>query len=223
MRKIIYLSCTICLFLAACEPYFSGLDIKNDHEPDISTVMGDINQYPSLIGGAYNNWWHHMLAANDGDTWTFSTNSDAMTAGAGNWNLQTYYYRTDYEKPMIDNTDQNAGFPKTLWYNHYSKISTVFLWQERELPHFDYRRHRSSHHHSRRHQACERCEGSGAQLSGQMHRNMQCTKLYKLLRTIALRRGWGQHQIAAIRQFHGCKSRSLSPENEGRIRLSRLE
>ena len=125
MRKIIYLSCTICLFLAACEPYFSGLDIKNDHEPDISTVMGDINQYPSLIGGAYNNWWHHMLAANDGDTWTFSTNSDAMTAGAGNWNLQTYYYRTDYEKPMIDNTDQNAGFPKTLWYNHYSKISTV--------------------------------------------------------------------------------------------------
>lgn len=126
MRKIIYyISCIIILNLTACEPYFSGLDIKNDHQPDISTVMGDINQYPSLISGAYNNWWHHMLGANDGDTWIFATNSDAFTAGAGNWDLQTYYYRKNYEKPMIPNTDKNAGFPRTLWYNQYSKISTI--------------------------------------------------------------------------------------------------
>ncbi|RNC66173.1 RagB/SusD family nutrient uptake outer membrane protein [Proteiniphilum sp. X52] len=125
MKKKIFISYFIFLYLTACEPYFSGLDIKNDHQPDISTVMGDINQYPSLISGAYNNWWHHMLASNDGDTWILATNSDAFTAGAGNWDLQSYYYRRNYEKPMIPNTDKNAGFPRTLWYNHYSKISTV--------------------------------------------------------------------------------------------------
>lgn len=125
MKKIVFTSCFILTILLGCEPYFSGLDIKNDHQPDIETVMGDINQYPSLIGGAYNNWWHHMLGAYDGDTWILATNSDAYTAGAGNWDLQVYYYRRNYEKPMIPNTDKNAGFPKTLWYNHYSKISTV--------------------------------------------------------------------------------------------------
>jgi len=125
MKKIIFFLSLTLIYLTSCEPYFSGLDIENDHQPDISTVMGDINQYPSLISGAYNNWWHHMLGANDGDTWVLATNSDAFTAGAGNWDLQTYYYRSGYEKPMISNTDKNARFPKTLWYNHYSKISVV--------------------------------------------------------------------------------------------------
>lgn len=125
MKRAIYLLIILFFGVTSCEPYFSGLDIKNEYDPDIETVMGDINQYPSLIGGAYNNWWHHMLGAYDGDTWILATNSDAFTAGAGNWNLQVYYYRRGYEKPMIPNSDKNAGFPRTLWYNHYSKISTV--------------------------------------------------------------------------------------------------
>lgn len=44
------------------------MDIDNEYDPDIETVMGDINQYPSLIGGGYSNWWNHMLYS-DGNTW----------------------------------------------------------------------------------------------------------------------------------------------------------
>lgn len=112
------------MVLTSCNSYFSNMDIDNEYDPDIETVMGDINQYPSLIGGGYSNWWNHMLYS-DGNTWCLATNADAYAAGAGNWEMRTYAYYKNYEKPEIANTDQNAAFPKTFWYNQYSKINTV--------------------------------------------------------------------------------------------------
>lgn len=122
--KILILS-LLTATLTSCDPYFSGMDVKNEFDPDIETVMGDINQYPSLIGGGYSNWWQQMLEAGDGDTWRLAVNADVYAGGAGNFGLREYSYYANCEKPEITNTDQNAGFPKDLWYKQYSKISTV--------------------------------------------------------------------------------------------------
>lgn len=124
MKTKILLLSLLTTTLVSCNSYFSGMDIKNEFEPDIETVMGDINQYPSLIAGGYANWWNHMLYS-DGNTWCLATNADAYAAGAGNWDLRTYLYYENYEKPAIANTDQNADLPRVFWYNQYGKINTV--------------------------------------------------------------------------------------------------
>lgn len=125
MKTKIWLLSLMTATLVSCESYFSGMDIKNEFDPDIETVMGDINQYPSLIGGGYSNWWQHMLEAGDGDTWRLAINADVYAGGAGNFGLREHGYYANCEKNEIANTDQNAGFPKDIWYKHYSKINTV--------------------------------------------------------------------------------------------------
>lgn len=125
MKTKIWLLTVMTATLVACDSYFSGMDIKNEFDPDIETVMGDINQYPSLIGGGYSNWWQHMLESGDGDTWRLAVNADVYAGGAGNFGLREHLYYANCEKAEIANTDQNAGFPKDMWYKHYSKINTV--------------------------------------------------------------------------------------------------
>lgn len=137
MKTKIYILSLLTVLLTSCDGYFSGMDIKNEYDPDIETVMGDINQYPALIGGGYANWWKYSLEAGDGDTWRLAVNADVYAGGAGNFGLREHMYYANCEKAEIANTDQNAGFPKRLWYNYYSMINTVrnmlAMMKEKEL------------------------------------------------------------------------------------------
>lgn len=116
----------LALGLVSCNGYFSGMDIPNEYDPDIEAVMGDVNQYPSLIQGAYVNYWTYMLDYNTEPLWNMGTNADIFTPGAGNWDMRTYtYLYKGFEKPEISNTDPSASAPKSRWYNFYSVINTV--------------------------------------------------------------------------------------------------
>lgn len=124
MKAKILLLSILAAGLSSCNSYFSDMDIRNEYDPDIDAVMGDVNQYPSLIGGGYSNWWDEMLNC-DGNTWCLAMNADAYSPGAGNWDMKVYAYYKNYEKPEIGNTDQNNAIPKNMWYNNYSRINTV--------------------------------------------------------------------------------------------------
>ena len=112
------------LGLVSCNGYFSDMKVRDEYHPDIEAVMGDINQYPSLIAGAYANLWDYMLNY-ESETWGLATEADQYAAGAGNWNLRNFMYYDKYEKAEIDNTDASSSFPKDIWYDYYSVISTV--------------------------------------------------------------------------------------------------
>lgn len=114
----------LALCLVSCNGYFSDMNVRNEYEPDIEAVMGDVNQYPSLIGGAYTKLWGYMLASGPG-TFGLGTHADQYTASASNWNLMSWLYRANYEKPEINNTRAAASFPKALWYDYYGVISTL--------------------------------------------------------------------------------------------------
>lgn len=55
--KTLVMAAAAALCLSSCDGYFSNMDIPNEYAPDINVVMGDINQYPSLVKGAYVNYW----------------------------------------------------------------------------------------------------------------------------------------------------------------------
>jgi len=121
-KSILISLLTLCL--VSCNGYFSDMKVRDEYHPDIAAVMGDINQYPSLIAGAYANLWDYMLNY-ESETWGLATEADQYAAGAGNWNLRNFMYRDKYEKEEINNSDASSSFPKDIWYDYYSVISTV--------------------------------------------------------------------------------------------------
>lgn len=124
--KTLVMAAAAALCLSSCDGYFSNMDIPNEYAPDINVVMGDINQYPSLVKGAYVNYWQYMLGYDTEPSWNMSTNADIFTPSAGNWDMKTYYYQySGFEKPELANTDPSSSAPKARWYNFYSIINTV--------------------------------------------------------------------------------------------------
>lgn len=124
--KTLVMAAAAALCLSSCDGYFSNMDIPNEYAPDINVVMGDINQYPSLVKGAYVNYWQYMLGYDTEPSWNMSTNADIFTPSAGNWDMKTYYYHySGFEKPELANTDPSSSAPKARWYNFYSIINTV--------------------------------------------------------------------------------------------------
>lgn len=123
--KIYLLSSLAAITLASCDDYFSGMHIKNDYSPDISTVMSDASQYPSLLSGVCCSYWGALLGYDNEAIWPLGTNSDQYAPGAGNFNLKTWSYYDGMEKPEIDNYDENATFPKAIWYDFYGMINTI--------------------------------------------------------------------------------------------------
>lgn len=121
MKKLIYI-----LMLLSLTYGCGDLNITNENAPDINSALGDPAQYPSFVSGGYNQWWQNsLLVRNDGNMWHLAMNSDCYTAGAGNWDIQRYYYREKYEKPRIDNTISNKGFNREIWFDTYGTINSI--------------------------------------------------------------------------------------------------
>lgn len=125
--KIYMLSlATVSVFaLSSCDNYFSGMDIPNEYDPDIETVMADATQYPSLLTGVVSTYWNSMLSYGNECVHGLATNSDQFTAGAGNWNFTANLYYDGYEKQQIDNSNAASAIPKGLWFQQYTMINTI--------------------------------------------------------------------------------------------------
>lgn len=125
MKAKIYLLSLLAVFFSSCDGYFSGMDIKNEYSPSIETVMGDANQYPSLLSGVCTSYWGSLLGWGNEAIWPLGTASDQYAPGAGNFNMKTWAYYDGMEKPEIDNSVESAIFPKNLWYEFYAMINTL--------------------------------------------------------------------------------------------------
>lgn len=125
MKAKIYLLSLLAVFFSSCDGYFSDMDIKNEYSPSIETVMGDANQYPSLLSGVCTSYWGALLGWGNEAIWPMGTVSDQYAPGAGNFNLTTWSYYDGFEKPEIDNSNESATFPKALWYDFYGMINTL--------------------------------------------------------------------------------------------------
>lgn len=125
MKLKIFLLSLIAVAVSSCDDYFSGMDIKNEYQPDINTVMSDASQYPSLLSGICSTYWGTLLGYGNEAIWPLGTNSDQFAPGAGNFNLKTWSYYDGMEKPEIDNSSETAAFPKAIWYDYYGMINTL--------------------------------------------------------------------------------------------------
>ncbi len=125
MKTKVYLLSLLAVFFTSCDGYFSGMDIKNEYSPDINTVMSDANQYPSLLSGVCSSYWSALLGWGNEAIWPLGTVSDQYAPGAGNFNLKTWSYYDGFDKPEIDNSNEDSTFPKAIWYDFYGMINTL--------------------------------------------------------------------------------------------------
>ena len=125
MKTKVYLLSLLAVFFTSCDSYFSGMDIKNEYSPDINTVMSDANQYPSLLSGVCSSYWSALLGWGNEAIWPLGTVSDQYAPGAGNFNLKTWSYYDGFDKPEIDNSNEDSTFPKAIWYDFYGMINTL--------------------------------------------------------------------------------------------------
>lgn len=125
MKIKAYIFSLLALGCTSCDDYFSGMDIKNEYSPDISMVMKDASQYPSLLSGICGTYWSALLGYGNSAFWCMASNADQYAAGAGNWNFTTWMYYDGMDKSEIDNNDESAAFPKDVWYDFYGMINTL--------------------------------------------------------------------------------------------------
>jgi len=101
---------------------FEDLDVPNYNDPNRDQVFNNTQDYPSLLSGAYNAWWNHIMGASP--QFALMPASETMGSGYGSWGSNPFYA---IPRETIPNTQGDPVlFPQaSWWYGLYQGIPTV--------------------------------------------------------------------------------------------------
>ncbi len=114
------LTLAVIITMAAC----SELDVKNPNNPDSNQVLGDPDQYPGVIGGAWNQWYYVESGVG---AFTLAAIADQLSGSMNNFNINLYSSEPNGRRNGIDNspTAANNEVVNEGWDGAYSSIGGV--------------------------------------------------------------------------------------------------
>ncbi|HDJ33238.1 MAG TPA: hypothetical protein ENF21_03960 [Bacteroidetes bacterium] len=111
----------IAIGLTHCDS-FEDLEVPNYNNPDLDQVYSNVEDYPSLLSGAYSTWWNHCIGTNP--NFALAPASETMNTGYGSWGA-TPYYRIPRE-PVPNQDGDRVLYPTCGgWFGYYQAIPTV--------------------------------------------------------------------------------------------------
>ena len=123
MRKIHQMSIffIIGIFVSSCEN-FQDLDVPNYNNPNRAQVFSNTEDFPTLISGAYNAWWNHLMGASP--QFALLPASETMGTGFGSWGANPFYA---IPREAIPNTQGDPVLipQASWWYGLYQAVPTV--------------------------------------------------------------------------------------------------
>ena len=115
----------ICFIFNNCE----SVDIDNFNDPDLASTLDDANSYPSILSGAYSEWWSAIHEYSP--YMTLSVAADHGSSSWGNFNMQNVgtvtapYGEGDHASLNNTQTAPNTTYLNDPWYRLYGAIGTA--------------------------------------------------------------------------------------------------
>jgi hypothetical protein len=121
-KRIIYIIVGITFGIFSSCDLFQDIDVPNYNDPNRDQVFANAQDYPSLLSGAYNAWWNHLVGASP--QFALLTASETLGSGYGAWGSNPFYRKP---RESVPNTDGDPVLQPqaSWWYGLYQAIPTV--------------------------------------------------------------------------------------------------
>jgi len=123
MRKLKHIPVIFLLvILSGCDTMTFDMDVPNYNSPNLDQVYANVEDYPSLLSGAYNSWWNHSIGTSP--QFALMPAAEVMGTGYGSWGAGPFYA---IPREPVPNTDGDIVlFPQSAgWFGFYQAIPTV--------------------------------------------------------------------------------------------------
>ena len=122
MKKIFILFSILLIGVTSCDKTFKDLDVPNYNSPNQDQVYANVEDFPTLLKGAYKTWWNHNIGTNP--NFALAPASETMTTGYGSWGSTPYY---QVPRETVPNQDGDPVLFPTCggWFGYYQAIPTV--------------------------------------------------------------------------------------------------
>lgn len=122
MRKLYIFLTIILIGITSCDETFKDLEVPNYNNPNQDQVYDNVEDFPSLLRGAYRTWWNHNIGTNP--NFALAPASETMTTGYGSWGSSPYYA---VPRETVPNEDGDPVLFPTCggWFGYHQAIPTV--------------------------------------------------------------------------------------------------
>ena len=110
--------------LAACH----SLEVTNPNEPDLTRALASGGDVQSLLGGAFNKWYHSLVDINP--SVMVDVMADHYESAWGNWGMKQQGWEPRLYPLVNSHTDASDNYRNDIeepWYNNYGALVSANL------------------------------------------------------------------------------------------------